>query len=263
MSMLDRYRRTGGFVQLLKVLETCGEAKQAKFLEIIRSEDALWADAIERKILHFETIFTWNSDAIGEIVGTLQDLTIAIILHGASPEVADKIRATFTHARQRRIDDLCATNKPTPAEILTMELKVVETVRQMGIDGYLRFDKIDPDVAIEDGVEERLLHGKPLPHERRSGRPKATEPKRGHAQNQADPRAEGESEGDSESEGPREEPGTGLDFSMAAGLGGSPPDSAELAQLRKRVIDLGKENASLRHELATARGKLDQIKKIA
>jgi hypothetical protein len=37
----------------------------------------------------------------------------------------------------------------------------------------------------------------------------------------------------------------------------------ELQNLKKRVADLSKENATLRHELSMAKSKLDQIKKIA
>jgi hypothetical protein len=39
--------------------------------------------------------------------------------------------------------------------------------------------------------------------------------------------------------------------------------SGELAQLKKKMSELSKENAVLRHELSIARSKLDQIKKIA
>ncbi|HVK61194.1 MAG TPA: hypothetical protein VM432_06570, partial [Bdellovibrionales bacterium] len=37
----------------------------------------------------------------------------------------------------------------------------------------------------------------------------------------------------------------------------------EIQTLKKRVAELSKETAVLRHELSIARGKLDQIKKIA
>ena len=248
MSMIDRYRKPGGFVQLLKLIETCGHPKQEKFLEIVRGEDKLWAAAIERKILTFERVFTWPQETIAEIAGTLQDLTLAIVLHGCSDAIGAKIRATFTHGRNRKVDDLFSTNKPTPAEIQAMCMKVIETVRQMALDGYVRFDKIDPELAIEDGIEERLANAHPLPHERALGEASAAE---------ADDRS------------------NVLDFSLAAGMGAPDRPSAlaeepavatasvaELSQLRKRVIDLGKENASLRHEITVMRSKLESIRKI-
>ena len=37
--MLTRYRRPGGFLNLLKLIETCGGAKQDKLLKTISDED--------------------------------------------------------------------------------------------------------------------------------------------------------------------------------------------------------------------------------
>ena len=39
--MLDRYKKTGGFVQLLMLIETSSASKRDKFLEIIESEGLL------------------------------------------------------------------------------------------------------------------------------------------------------------------------------------------------------------------------------
>ena len=228
MSMIDRYRKPGGFVQLLKLLETCGPVKQEKFLEIIRAEDPFWADAIQRKILTFERIFTWSDDTLNEIVGTLQDLTVAIVLHGSSPERSERIKVTFTHARRRRVEDLFGTNRPSPPEITAMNMKVVETVRQLTVDGYLRLDKLDVELFIQEGIEDRLANA--APHE-------------------------------TERSGAAAERPAGQPPSTPDSAGASPP--AELLHLRKRVVDLGGENASLRHEVTVLRSKLEQIKKIA
>lgn len=245
--MLDRYRKAGGFVQLVKLLETCGPSKQEKFLEIIRSEDPRWANALQHRILSFDRVFSWNQETVAEIVGTLQDLTVAIVLHGASPELSDRIRATFSHARRRKVDDLFSTNHPSPIEIAAMQLKVVETVRQMAIDGYVRFDKIDPGLVVEDAIEEKIAAG--TLHDAKD-----------------DSNAEAD-HGDSSHEG-----GNVLDFSLAAGIGAveraaasggvDPGLAVELSSLRKKVVELGKENAGLRHEVTALKSKIDQIRKI-
>ena len=51
MSMISRYKRPGGFVQLLSLIETSTAAKKEKFLEIVRSESESWANAIEQRVL--------------------------------------------------------------------------------------------------------------------------------------------------------------------------------------------------------------------
>ena len=238
MSMLDRYRKTGGFVQLLILLETCGPQKQQKFLELIRAEDPRWADAVQKKLLDIHRIFTWSDETIAEIVGTLQDLTVAVALHGLSPTEAAKVRKTFTHARSRKIEDLFATNKPTPNEVNTMFNRILEEVRKMVKDGYLRFEKVDPSLAIDDDIEALIEKGE-LPDT-----PKAD----GHEEPHTD--------------------GTTLNFDMAVGLGGNDhgmtgDQRQELVALKKKVADLGKDNAQLRHEVSVLKNKLEQIRKIA
>ena len=75
MGMIDRYRKTGGFVQLVALVETCPPAKQEKFLEIIKGEDARWSEAVRTKLLSMEKIYSWSNEVLAEIFGTLQDLT--------------------------------------------------------------------------------------------------------------------------------------------------------------------------------------------
>ena len=67
MSMLSRYKRAGGFVQLLSLIETSGPSKREKFLEIIRGESSSWGEAIERHSLSIDRIFSWPDEVITEI----------------------------------------------------------------------------------------------------------------------------------------------------------------------------------------------------
>ena len=39
MSMIDRYKKKGGFLQLLNLLETTGGEKREKFLKMIAEEN--------------------------------------------------------------------------------------------------------------------------------------------------------------------------------------------------------------------------------
>lgn len=241
MAMLDRYRKAGGFVQLLTLLETCGPTKQEKFLEIVRAEDPRWADAIRTKMLDMTRIYSWSDETLAEIMGTLQDLTVAIALHGAEEAVRTRIQATFSHGRKRKIDDLFETNKPSVQEISATHVKIIETVRKMAQDGHIRFEKFDPQLAIEENIEEKLAKGTLLQTDLDSASAPGL---------QIVPSSDG-----------------GTTLTEAAS---SIPESAndprlinELQALRKRVTDLGKENAILRHELSVAKTKLEQIKKIA
>lgn len=256
MAMLDRYRKPGGFYQLLALLETCGLQKQAKFLEIIRTEDPRWADALRAKMLDIERIFAWNDETLAEIIGTLQDLTLAVVLQAASPTMKEKISRPLTHGRRRKIDDLVGSSKPTPSEVATMHMKVIETVRKMAHDGFLRFEKFDAALAIEDGIEEVLS--------------KSSLNAAAMAAAGAAPSATGSATPTTslfkieyEGEAPHhdEEPTQTREAKPEVLEGATLP--LELANLKKKVADLSKENSVLRHELSITKNKLEQIRKIA
>lgn len=248
MAMLDRYRKAGGFNQLLLLIETCGAAKQEKFLEIVKKEDEVWAEEIRAKMIDLKRIFTWNDDTLTEIFGTLQDLTVAIVLHDCNDEQREKIRKFFTNSRWRKVDDLFKSSKPSPGEIVAMQMKIIESVRHMAIEGSLRFSKFAPELEVSDEIEAQLAH-------------------RAHEKAHA---AEG-SYSSSES-------GEALSFGKfdthpSAGSAENTPASAapgaddgrlvELQTLKKRVNDMSKEIATLRHDLSVAKTKLEQIRKIA
>jgi hypothetical protein len=240
MSMLDRYRKSGGFVQLLTLIETCGPVKQEKFLEIIRSEDPEWADAIRCKMLDLNRILSWHDDALSEILGTLQDLTLAFVLQSSEGETKERLTKLLPSGRRRKLEDLDKDNL-TPAEIATAQLRVVETVRRMAKEGQLRFDNVDALLMIEEDIEDKIKRGQisfdtshlSLVHSERSDPDQAQVDISDHY------------------------------FSMRMDEFGAEELKMEVTGLKKKLVALTKENATLKAELAHCRSKLDQIRKIA
>jgi hypothetical protein len=159
MAMLDRYKKTGGFVQLLALLESCGAQKQLKFLEIIRIEDPRWADALEAKMISLERFLTWSDSAIAEVTGAMLEINIAAILTSV-PEHRERLLATLHHTKKSRVKDLVTSTNPTPAEIATSVSKLYETIRRLTNENVLRLDKVDPDKFIDEDIEDRLKQGK-------------------------------------------------------------------------------------------------------
>ncbi len=250
MGMLDRYRKPGGFFQLLSLIETCGPAKQEKFLEIIRAEDARWADAVKTKMLDISRIYSWPDETLAEIVGTLQDLTLAIALHAAPEALKTRINGMLTHGRRRKIDDLHGSNNPSSGELAATHLKIIETVRKMAHDGFIRFEKIDPSLHLDEKTEDALI------------RPPSLVPLCSASTtsiSSSDFKIEYEPSG-----GNTEAPSVDSNEKGSEKNSENPAaQTAELSTLRKKVTDLSKEVAVLRHELSIARTKLEQIKKIA
>ncbi len=159
--MLDRYKKTGGFNQLLTLLETCGPQKKQKFLEIIRLEDSRWADALEAKMISLERFFKWNDSAVSEVTGAMLEINVATILT-AMPEHSERILATLAHTKKKRVQEVAEATRPTADGIATSVHKLYETIRRLTNEGVLRLDKIDPDMYVPEDIEDRLKQGKSI-----------------------------------------------------------------------------------------------------
>lgn len=257
MAMLDRYKKAGGFIQLLNLLETSSPQKQERFLEIIRQEDPRWADALSAKIIDLNRILTWSDSAISEVTGSMLDINIAAILSWVTAEQRERLLRTLGIIKRRKVLDIYeSSNKPGAADVATSFNKMYETVRRLAQDGTLRFDKIDPLMHIDNDIEDRLKQGKTI-----IGVPEFSE---SFGAKQVSASAQGAIP-TAPSSPPTLQVVTSLDAKAWANADQkvSSEVEAELNGLRKRVATLQAENGTLRQELTVAQGKLEQIKKIA
>ena len=235
MSMLYRYRKSGGFVQLLNLIETSGPQKQTKFLELVREEDPRWADAIVEKTLSIQKICGWSNEALMEVVANLQPLALSVMLHGLETEVREKILAAMSNSARRNVMDSFNASKPTPAEISTTFGRVITEVRKMIGDGRLRMDKIDPTLVIADDIEEQLKK----------------------------PEKVKERDADSHDDAVFADSNVIEMHTAHPELGHVPSANPEVNMLKKKLQHLMTENANLKHEVLRLRSKLEQIKRIA
>lgn len=243
MGMIDRYKKAGGFVQLLNLIETCGPAKQEKFLAIVHQEDPNWANAIKKKMLTIERILSWSDDTLAEVFAHVQDLTLATALFGLGEDLKARLFKYFSHAQQRRIQDIMDEKKPTPAEISATYVKIIEEVRHRIKEGYIKMDKIDAGLVIEEDIEDLLAQGVSFGNDYTPA-------------------------GSSANGGPTVEESFAAPESAGTPASGGeyvPPSvaSTEMASLKKKVQLLSQENSQLRQEIKVLKGKLEQIKKIA
>ncbi len=156
MGLLDRYRKPGGFLQLLQLIETCGLQKRDKFLQMIEQEDPRWSIAIKDKMLTVEQIFSWDKKVVSDIVSSLQELTLAVAIHGFGDEIWHNISGELSRNALDRIEDLKELKNPLPAEISAAYIQIIEEVRKMVADGYIRLDLVDPKLQIPEDFEEML-----------------------------------------------------------------------------------------------------------
>lgn len=223
MGMIDRYKKKGGFVQLLALMETSSKDKQEKFLKIVEDENAVWAKAVKQKMLSIQRFFNWDDNTIAEVVGTLNDLTVAVTSIGVDEKQKEKLFKMMDHSRRRKIDFILQEKKPNQSEINSAFMQVLTEVRKMINEGYIRLDKVDPELHWDSNFEEKLISGLlfdyDAPHTSSSQEASAPGPERVNTQ--------------------------------------------ELETLRRKVSQLSQENDSLKQKLSQAEEKLDQIRKIA
>lgn len=156
MGMLDRYKKKGGFIQLLNLIETSGGKKQEQFLGLISQESPAWEQELKKKILTVERIFTWPQDVMSEVLSRLQPLTLCVSLHGRATEQVEKILQPLPPISKRKITDQMAELNPNPAEKATCEMKLISEVRAIVASGYIKLEKFDADLFIDENIEERL-----------------------------------------------------------------------------------------------------------
>ena len=255
MGMLDRYRKPGGFLQLVTLLETCGIVKQEKFLKIVRYEAPLWHVEMKTKLLSLERIYNWSDSVLNQVVTNLQDLCLAVVIHAADEPLKGRLVSMVSHGRKRKIDDLLARNPPSSGEIATMQIKVVETARKMINDGLLRVEQFDPTLAIDNGIEDRLNRSIGGAFGAPQLAPQPSQEVAAAVEFETDPDVVASVLGaPSESEEP---------IIQTESAASTVEPANDLQFLRRKVAELAKEVMTLRQELGVAKSKLDQIKKIA
>ena len=228
MGMLDRYKKKGGFSQLLQLLETSPSAKREQFLELIGGESPAWEDALRKRVLTISRVYGWEAQYLVEILTRVQPLTIASALHGNPPEQIEQVLSCLPPISKRKITDLMAESNPSAAEKATCISKVLSEVRGFISQGILRLDKVDPELHVPENVEELL-----------------------NVNAFAVPTFESEEV-------------TKVDQSTSSGAeAAAVAHQDEVDFLRRKMNHLTAEVNALKHENSVLKDKLNQIKKIA
>lgn len=236
MGMLDRYKKKGGFFQLLTLIETSGGKKQEQFLGLICQESPAWEQELKKKMLTADRVFTWPNDVMSEILTRLQPLTLCVCLHGRSAPEVEKILGPLPPITKRKITDQMSELNPNPAEKATCEMKLITEVRAIAASGYIKFEKFDADLFVEENIEERLNNSD-------SGLAFLSKIEVNYSDD-----SKPASSSQSQSSG-----------GSSAGAG----SGAEMDAMRRKINQLMLENNSLKQELHAAKDKLAQIKRIA
>lgn len=227
MSMIDRYKKKGGFIQLLILLETTGSEKREKFLKMIADENPAWESEIKKKMLSLDRILSWNQSYLMEILPRIPFQSIATIIAALPTEKQSILTASLSFQDRKKVEDFLKEKKPAAGEVNSAIMKMMSEIRAMVAGGQLKFEKFDQEMVIPENIEDLLSSGRPMISDKEVEAHFASAPA-----------------------------GT-----PGAGNGGA--SSEELTQLRKKLVQLSQENQRLSQENVVLKDKLDQIKKIA
>ena len=159
MAMVDRYKKAGGFIQLLQVIETCGPKKREQFMKIIREETPKWAEAIDAKMITFEKILSWSPEAIMEINANLNILTFGTALKALPEEQFQKFAEKLGPIEGRKFEKVYQEGTPSPSEISSCVVKLLNETRLMFVSNKLKYEKVDPLLDIPEDFEHHLEKG--------------------------------------------------------------------------------------------------------
>ncbi len=150
MSMLARFKKPGGFVQLVNLIETCVEPKKAQLLKAVESENPGWAKLLNEKMLTIDKVFSWPAESVAEVTTRLPDRIVAIAMQGLKEELRPKATFSMSHMKLRAIEEIITGYKANPGEIQAAFLKIIMKARELEKGGELRLDSIDPGSSLKD-----------------------------------------------------------------------------------------------------------------
>lgn len=156
MAMVDRYKKAGGFIQLLQVIETCGPKKREQLMTIIKQETPKWAEALDLKMLSFAKIISWPPEALMEIVASVNSLAFSTALKSLSDADLTIFLSKIGSNEKRKIEQQMKESSPSSNEISACLMKVINETRLLMASGSLKMEKVDSSLIIPDDYENTL-----------------------------------------------------------------------------------------------------------
>ncbi len=140
MSMLARYRKAGGVMELVKLIEDSAEPKRTSLLEMVRKEDADFAKQVEARFMKFENVKNLPEAIQAEIYAMTPAKFVAISLTGESPEyikfVEKCLGKNFNEYKQEKENLLSAP--PAQGQVEAARRKLISELRKLEASGNIR-----------------------------------------------------------------------------------------------------------------------------
>ncbi len=153
MSVLARYRKPGGFKQLLQLIETSQPLKQEKLLEVVEKEDPAWADLIRQKKITPDMVLSWKADDLVVIFENMMPRHCACLCKNLEEERFKEIAALFTPEKFRDVKGIVGdSSQPTESELVAAHNHLLETVRFLDEEKKINLRFINPMLDLSEAA---------------------------------------------------------------------------------------------------------------
>jgi flagellar motor switch protein FliG len=143
--MLDRYKKGGGILELVKLIEESGEPKRSQLLNMIRTEDPQFAAQVEGKLFSYESLRTQPEGTLAEVIAGTPPKFVALSLVGETPEfvaLCEKcLGKSFNDYKMEK--ESIASAPPAPQLIESARRKLVATARKLESEGRIKLPGSD------------------------------------------------------------------------------------------------------------------------
>ncbi|MDB2426209.1 hypothetical protein N9W41_01555 [bacterium] len=152
MSTLNRFKKPGGFKQLLFLIESSNTAKKEQLLKVVANEDQTWAGHIQDRMLTIDKIFSFDGETLEKIISRIPGTTwVKALFHleeGPRKELFDKITQFISHAQKVQLEADIAELDPPPDQVTAAHILIIKTARSLQEAGELPLEKLDDSLNI-------------------------------------------------------------------------------------------------------------------
>ncbi len=153
MSVLARYRKPGGFKQLLQLIETSQPLKQEKLLEVVEKEDPAWADLIRQKKITPDMVLSWKADDLVVIFENMMPRHCACLCKSLDEDRFKEIAALFSPEKYRDVKTIVGdSSHPTEGELVAAHNHLLETVRFLDEEKKINLRYINPMLDLSEAA---------------------------------------------------------------------------------------------------------------
>ena len=149
MSFLGKFRMTGGFKQLVRLVELSEPAKQDSLIQMVGAEDPGWAHLLKLKILTPQRIFSWPSDILMKVFSPFSPEVLAAFYINCPEDLRGHIAGALTSRLFHEVQVIVDRRPPKEEEYLAARMKLLQTVREMEYLGMIDLANFDPALKID------------------------------------------------------------------------------------------------------------------